>query len=145
MAVAGGAVVGADEARQVLGVVVRPHQDRPAAARQPADDVAQAAGHALEAPAGDLRPQALGQDPRRGRAGRARPQVHLGAQVAEGAIGVEPVGAAGRAAAAAAGREDDHERQGGGEARPPPHGCGEGTRQRVTPESSTRPAALTKA
>ena len=138
-------VVGAHEARDVLGVVVRPHQDRLAAAREAADHVAQAAGHALEMPARDLAAQPLGQEPRRGRPRRPRPQLHLGAQVAEGALGVEPVARAGRAAAAAAGGERDREGQGGDRPGAPGHGRDGARRQRVTPESSTRPAALTKA
>ncbi len=81
---AGRTVVGADEARDVLRVVVRPHQDRPA--RGPAGRRRRCAGRRARAskrPSRQPRPQALGQATRGLRAGRPRPERDLRAEVGE--------------------------------------------------------------
>jgi hypothetical protein len=80
---AGSAIVGADEAlRVVLGVVVRSDDDRRRAPRQRADDVAQAgmAADGLEAAAGQLATQDLGQAPQRPRPGGALAVGELAAE-----------------------------------------------------------------
>ena len=65
-AVPPGAVVGADEALEVLRVVVGGDGDRGRAPGDRADDVAQTAGHRLEAAVGQLAPQPAGEAPRLG-------------------------------------------------------------------------------
>ena len=106
---AGGAVVGADEAGQVLGVVVRGDGDRGLAPADRADDVAQprVPGDALEAAAGEPVAQALGEAAQRLGARGARAQLDLARQLRPGARGVEAVAAqiagAGPAGASSAG------------------------------------------
>ncbi len=92
------AVVGAHESGEVLGVVVGGDEDRLPAAGQAPRDVAQTARHTLVAAAGELGAQSRRETPRGHRAGRAGTHVDLGAQLGEGAVGVEAVrrGAAGR-------------------------------------------------
>ena len=89
------AVVGADEARQVLGVVVRGDGDRGLAAAERADDVAQprVPGDALEAAAREPVAQALGEAAQRLGARGARAQLDLARQLRPGARGIEAVAA----------------------------------------------------
>ena len=86
------AVVGADEAVDVLGVVVGAHHDVAALApAHGADHVAQAAGHLLVAPARQPLAQRPASSPRGLRAGRPRTQLDLRAQQPPGRGGVEAV------------------------------------------------------
>ncbi len=90
---AAGAVVRAEEAGDVLRVVVRADHDEAARVRagHGADDVAQAAGHRLEAAVRQQRAQLRAELPQRRRAGRARPVRELQLQEAEGGRAVEAV------------------------------------------------------
>ena len=102
---AGRAVVGADEARQPLGVVVRGDHDRGPGARQPADDVAQPgmAGHALEAAVAAARAAAARRAgaacASRPGAGRARPGARAPPRRAPSRSDRRAPGRAGRRAA----------------------------------------------
>ena len=88
-----GAVVGADEVRDVLRVVVRGDRDRRLAAGDAADDVAQAwvAGDALEGAAREPVAQAHGEAPERVGARGARAELHLAHELLPRARGVEAV------------------------------------------------------
>ena len=100
------AVVRADEAGQVLRVVVRSDDDRARgiAAGHEADDVAQAAGHGLEPSVGQLGLQLCRELPRGRRSGRPRPEAHLAHEPRPGRLFVHAID--GRRG----GRSDEYER-----------------------------------
>src|SRR5918992_1872857 len=101
-----GAVVGADEAADVLRVVVGAHHHVAGlASPHGPDDVAQAARHLLEATAREQAPQAARQPPRGLGARGPRPQLDLVLEQLPGGAGVEAVDLeAGGAAVVAVGK-----------------------------------------